>query len=515
MIRCARLAGRAAPAALVIVTLAGGATVAGQSGLSLVNAAQITLAEQPQIKLQREQLVSAGGGLQVASGQFDIRLRGTAARTRNTTPLRVQDQLPDVTTTLTNQTNFTLGLDKPLRSGLILSPTIGVARQDLDVDPLATNRASVGIGVTQPLMRGRGTEVVTAGETAARYEVSATTRDLRYTAALSVYQTAVAYWNYVAAYRTLDIVQASEDRARALVGETQTLIAAGNRPAADIREVNGNLSERMALRISYEQALFEARQVLGLAMGLAADRAAALPSPVDDFPPLSDTLPTPGDPRMLDTAMASRADLDATRQRERETQVLIAPARDALRPQVDLQLNFGYSGLAEGAQFPGLFSSLANRVAGPNFLASVAVSQPKGNNAARGQLLQAEAAHRQIQIRLDDLSRSIRSNVMVAEDDLARSAERARLLHDTAALYRTAVEDERQKMQLGRSTIIELVLIEDRLTRNLLDEVSSMAAYASSLAQLRFQTGTLVTGDAPGFLVTADALTTVPQAGSR
>jgi outer membrane protein TolC len=116
---------------------------------------------------------------------------------------------------------------------------------------------------------------------------------------------------------------------------------------------------------------------------------------------------------------------------------------------------------------------------------------------------------------VDDLSRTIQSNVKVAQDNLEQSAERARLLRTAAAEYRTALDNEREKAQLGRSTVIELLLIEDRLTSSLLDEVSSLQAYASALAQLRYETGTLVGGDAPVFQVMPDALTTVPQTGAR
>jgi outer membrane protein len=100
--------------------------------------------------------------------------------------------------------------------------------------------------------------------------------------------------------------------------------------------------------------------------------------------------------------------------------------------------------------------------------------------------------------------------VVVAQNDLVRSAERAGLLREAAQLYGTAVEDERQKLQLGLSTIIDLVLIEDRLTRSLLEDISATLSYAAALARLRFETGTIVSGDAAGFRVTADALTTVP-----
>jgi outer membrane protein TolC len=250
-------------------------------------------------------------------------------------------------------------------------------------------------------------------------------------------------------------------------------------------------------------------------MGLTADRAAALPAPLDAFPALADDVTAHTDPRLLDTALANRPDLDATRERERETRTLTVPARDQLRPQVDLQVNVGYSGLVEGNQFPGLFTSIGSRLTGPNFLAAVIVSQAKDNNTAHGQLLQTEAAHRQAQIRVDDLSRSIQSNVKIAQDNLERSAERARLLNTAASEYRVALDNERDKAQLGRSTVIELLLIEDRLTASQLDEVTSMQAYASALAQLRYETGTLIGGDAPGFVIAPAALTTVPQPGPQ
>jgi outer membrane protein TolC len=488
------------------------ATAAAQSGLPIVDAARITLDEQPSIRFQREQVTLAEGALQAQSGRFDITFGGSVDQSRSYTPLRVQDQPTtiDLTTAISNQTRYTLGLDKPTRSGLIISPTIGVTRTDLEYDPLAANRASVNFGFTQPLLRGRGAAVVTAQEQAARYDVNASTQDLRHIASVSVFQTALAYWNYVAAVKNLDVVRASEARARRLVEETQTLINAGNRPAADIRQVNGNLAERIAFRTAFEQAVFEARQSLGLAMGLPLDRAGALPLPADDFPAIVDAPPVVGDPALLELALRSRADLEATRQREQGTQSLLVAARNNLKARIDLNANVGYSGLTEDS-FGGLFTSLADRLSGANFFAGVTVSRPKENNVARGQLSSTEAAHRQTLIRIDDLARSIRSNLTVAQDNLARSAERARLLRDAASLYGTAVQDEAQKLQLGLSTIIDLVLIEDRLTRSLLDEISAHLSFATALTRLRFESGTLIGGGAPSFDITAQNLMTVPR----
>lgn len=506
----------AVSAALAPIDAAGQATTQAAPGLTILDAVRVTLSDQPAVNLAREQLAIAQGALRAASGRFDLNLGGTADQSRTASPLRVAERGgTSLASVVTNQTRLSVGVDKPLRSGLTLSPYVELTRQDLSVDPLGANRASVGLSVTQPLGAGRGASVVAAEETAARFDVGATLGDLRHSASLSAYNTAAAYWNYVAAYRSLEVIRASEDRARRLVEETQTLIAAGNRPAADIRQVNANLAERSASRASIEQSVFEARQALGLAMGLPADRTMGLPGPADDFPPLSDALPPPGDDQLVSTALASRSDLDAVRQREQGTVVLIGSARDALKPRLDLTLNAGYAGLTEGGPFPGLFRSLQQQLAGPNVTATFRFSKPPANNVALGQVARAEASLRQSRIRIDDLSRSIRSAVAVAEDGLLRSATRVRLLREAAGLYRAAVDDERAKLQLGLATIIDLVLIEDRLTRSLLDEIAATQAYAVALTRLRFETGTLIGGDAPGFAVDRDQLVTVPAGGGR
>lgn len=502
-------------AVAVTLTLLTSARVHAQepagAGLSLREAVQVTLAEQPQIHVSREQVVFSEGTLQAVSGQFDVRLGASVDRSRISSPLRDIDRqalnLPDV---LTNTTQFNVGLEKLLRSGLSASVSVGMIRQDISVDPPATNRSTLSLSLSQPLLRGRGADVVTAEEDAARFGVSASSQDLRHTAAFGVLRTALAYWTYVASAQNVEVIAAAEERARTLLDETQVLVDAGNRPAADLKQVQGNLAERIALRAQVEQALFSARQDLGLAMGLPADRINALPLPADTFPAIADVVPLTVSPVLFSTALASRADLEAARYRERGNEVLIGAALDDLEPQVDLNFNLGFTGLAEGVGFSPYFTAFERRMTGPNATAALVYSWPTANNSARGLLARTEATHRQTLLQIDDLTRTIRSNIAVAQGDLARSAERVRALGEAAGLYRSAVDDEQQKLRLGLSTIIDLVLIEDRLMRSLIDQIAARQSYAQALARLRFETGTLVGGEAPVFQVAPDVLTTVP-----
>jgi outer membrane protein TolC len=87
---------------------------------------------------------------------------------------------------------------------------------------------------------------------------------------------------------------------------------------------------------------------------------------------------------------------------------------------------------------------------------------------------------------------------------------------EAASLYRAAVGDEWEKLQIGLSTIVDLILTEDRLTQSLLDEIDARLNYATAVARLRFETGTLV-GDSgsdrpdPARAVDLERLTRAPS----
>jgi outer membrane protein TolC len=493
-------------AAILALLLAIAAPAAAQQAgaFTVVEAVRAAMTEPADLKLIEEQLARSQAGLLVAAAPFDTVYEWGVDRLRDVTPLTVGGDA------LTNVTTLRVGAARQLRNGLVIAPQIGVQQRNVSVDPLVPNRASLAVTVTQPLMRGRGPEVVTAGERAARYDVSATTLDLRHGVQASAFRALASYWNYVAASRNLIIVRDTEARARSLVDQIQALIAGGNRPASEIKQVQANLSDRVALRLSFEHNLIQARQALGLAMGIPTDAIAALPLPTDDFPPIPEALPALPEPALRASAFRLRSDLGASRDRTEQVRSLIVAARDALEPRLDLQVGVGYAGLGVGRSFGSLFTPFERSASGPNLNVSFVYDWSVRNAAARGTLAQQDAIHRQTQIQTAELQRTIASSVVVARDALGRNVERVRITREAAAIYRSAVEDEREKLQLGLGTIIDLVLTEDRLTRSMLDQVSAELSYALAVARLRYETGTLVTGELDPAGVTRDQLTTVP-----
>src|SRR5690606_14930311 len=81
----------------------------------------------------------------------------------------------------------------------------------------------------------------------------------------------------------------SEARARRLLRETETLVAADQRPAADLDQLRADVADKAGRRVRADRDVSAARLALGEAMGLGASAAAALPMPGDAFPGASGT----------------------------------------------------------------------------------------------------------------------------------------------------------------------------------------------------------------------------------
>lgn len=509
---------------LALVTLAvilGSVPAAAQApvagSLRLVEAVDLALRGHPDIELQAQQIEFNRARVQEASGQFDLRASAGLDRIRDSQPFTdaqlglARQNGSDFTSTITNFTTYRAGFDKQYRSGLIISPTVQMTRQDLNVQPPVTNRAIATMQVVQPLMRGRGTEVVTSIERAAQIEVDASVLDLRQRQSTAVLRTVLAYWQYVASLKSLQILVEAETRGQRLVEEMQALISADNQPAANLRQPQANLADRRAQRLGAEQAVFEARQALGLATGIPYEQIAALPLPADDLPnvplePLAGIAPE----AFSEVTQARRTDLQASARRLTESRVLRDFARNGLKPQVDLVATVGYAGLDEGSGVWQYLSPLG--FSGLNASMGVSYGWPTSRRSALGTVLRAEAVERQTEIQLEELGRTIRSGVAVAHNQVRQTAERVRSAREATALYRAAIDDERQKLSIGLSTVIDSILTEDRLTRSLLDQLSAELGYAQSIARFRFETGTLLAAGAALTAVDFETLTTLPPA---
>lgn len=476
-------------------------------GLSLAEVLQRTLTSNPEIQSAAQAAEAARGALIVAAAPFDLQVASTGAASRVHTPgLRGGPSVNQ------EQLAYAFSAQRRLRNGIVMQPDVGLTRTGLSTLPGAapSNAASVGLTTTVPLLRDRGGAVSAASERAARHDLESSVFGAQHTIALRLLSSVVGYWDYLAATRRLEVFRASEARSQRTADQTRILVGAEERTAAELTQILGNLATKRVTRIAAEQTVVEARQLLGLAMGLAAEEIATLPPPATDFPALADRRGSGAAADLMQGAWARRADLAAAEQDLRAAETLLRAAENEMKPRLDLVVGTGYNAAASGRSFADFLEPLYPADRKLNGSVSFRYDFPFANSRARGHMLQNASVYNQQRLFRDDLQRRILSGVTVAVEALARGEAGMRESEEAVRLLESTVQAEQRKFQLGVSTLFNVIQAEDQLTTGLLGRIQSQRNYAVAIAVLRFESGTLLSDQQGQATVDARSLETPP-----
>jgi len=487
-----------------------------------MDALRSTLGQQPGIQLQEQQVEFNKGSLRVASGQFDTAFNASVSHNRMDSPLTLSQQIQYEQLGLiafalgSNTTTYTFGEEKLFRNGVSETTSVSLERlTDNLTQQLGLNQAQVSFQVLLPLLRGRGRAAVDAQELSSESMVGASLHDTNQTVAQSLASTAISYWNVVAAVENLQIAKGSEERGAEYVRNVQTLIDADKVPKGEINQLLANLAGRTASRIAAEQALINAQQNLALAMGLRSEEIIISPDASEPLPDWEEGSMPEVTARItqkyVENAKKKRPDLIAARLRQQSAEQLLPAARNQLRPQLNVTLATGYSGLLEGTQFYRPFGALVNNVHGLNVYASLNFAFPPRNDVAIGQLTQAVTSYQQSKLNEADLERNIASNVVTAITTLSNSVAALQKSREAVEYYRIALDQEQERFRLGLNSLVDVLTMEDRLTSALSQKVSAQLNYAVAIANLRLASGTIVDANASTHTIDKNAFLYPPS----
>lgn len=486
---------------LLLALSAGGAPLWAQQAppgprLTLAEVVRTTLARNADIALGQWDVHSQEGALRQARGAFDPQALASVTSERAGNPsLGSAETGPS--TTHTRGLDYTAGVEWRLRPGLVLAPSLAFNRQGVDTEGAPTrNTGMARLDLLVPLGRGRGGGGLRANERAASASLDASRGELRQLQALRVLDAVTAYWGYVAALQSLDVLRESEERAQTLVRQTELLIEADARPASDRLAVQASLASKRAARLGGEGAVSSARQALVRAVGLGAESFATLPLPADSLPvaPPGGAAAVPAEDASVAEALGRRPDLEAARSRVAAARASLRGSRSEVAPRVDLNVGVGYTGLESGAQFERLFSPFYAGTHGFNAQVAVSYGLPLARNVAAGQLMRSTAADRRASLFVDELTRQIALDAALAAETLRRAVQELEISREAVRLHRLSVESEIEKFKLGTSTLLEVIQVEDGRTGALLGWIGTRRRYAVAVAQLRFHTGALLGG---------------------
>jgi outer membrane protein TolC len=362
-----------------------------------------------------------------------------------------------------------------------------------------------GTDLFVPLGRGRGARAVDAGERAAIRERDAARLALEHQASASALATILAYWDVRAAADNADVIQRSIDIQSNLLQLTQQLINSGDLPRVELSRAQAADARVRAQFADAQRQLHEARVALALAMGVAVTGdEATIPRARDPFPPAPAAAPLPT-AAMIPDAVQRRKDVEAAAAREQAGRVLQDAASTNLRMRADLIGDTWYTALEERS-----IQRAIDRWVGPSGSLQLALEKPLGNNLYRGQLTQREADVRARQIDATDLQRQIGLGVVQAASALPDALARLRQAQASVGFYNDIVNAEIARFRTGDATLIDTVIMQQQQNESQLALIAAEREVGRLIAQLRFQTGTLLT---PEGAVSGANLTTLPQPG--
>ncbi|MBB4807360.1 outer membrane protein TolC [Chryseobacterium defluvii] len=480
----------------------------------------------PTIKRSSYTIQDAEADLQVQKGTFDINLFSEISAKKDRYTLFNADPRNQFIDKVlkSNTVGLSAGLRKKLRSGQTTDISFNYGFNDNNfpfdafnqpVGPFWGNHTtSVNLSLTQPLLKGRGRSITTTSERISSLYIENSKNNNEFTNSYEILQVGLAYWNYYTAFKSLEIYRQNEGRVRNVLDITKELVKADKKPAGDLAQVNADLANQEKLTTMAEQNLYEARINLGRAIGLNNEESQQLDIPLNEFPTIAESAYRDGLDKnaFIEVAKEKRGDVKAVEKISEALEMQYKLAENNKKPQLDLTGFVYYGSASAGNGIDKAFTAFTNNE-GRNIGAGARLtfSFPVNNNWARGNYTKSEIALRDQKVSNDNLQRNIDLNISNAINNLNNRVIILEKAKEALNYYQEAFSNEQIKFQTGLTTILNLILFQERLTSSELEYLQAYQQFANAIIGFRHETGTLISQDNNGFTVDQKAFYTIPN----
>lgn len=351
-----------------------------------------------------------------------------------------------------------------------LVPNIANLTLDTVFVPVSAKSSSarVNIGIVQPLLRGRGSELYDATERVATLSRDAAVLAHRLAAIQTVQTVVSAYWDLVLAERAVAITQASLGLARERLRVTSIGADGGKIPRSEIPAVLQIIATREEEVLSREVGVLEASIALRRASGMqlgAGEIGLRVATDVD-------TKDEPLDLRALvERSYAASPELAQLAKQDASATIEIEVTENGLLPQLDAALRLGPVG--EDRTFPKAWQQVgefnAFEIAG-----SLTFSQSLSNDQVRGRVREQREIKRKITVNADDIRAQIAQTMTRAVSQIELARRRVTLSQRAIDLANENIKIETDRFNLGKSTNFDVLNRQEDLRQAELRKIQAL-----------------------------------------
>jgi outer membrane protein TolC len=345
----------------------------------------------------------------------------------------------------------------------------------------------LGVGVTQSLLRGFGSDVNLADLRQARLDTRLSEYELRGFSESLVAQVEQTYWAFALARRQIEIVEESLKIARQQLDETRELIAVGRLAETELAAVQAEVAAQ-------EQGLINARSELDKTqLGLLR----LLNPPGGDL--WQREISLIHQPRLPEIAMDDvgvyvrvarrmRPLLNEARLRVMRGDLQLVKTRNGLLPMMDLFVTLGKSGYSDS------FGDSVSDLTGSNYDALVGLrfEYPFFNREAEGVNRRALLSRDQAAGALVNLEQLVELDVRTAYIEVNRAKQQIAASSATRRFDAEKFRTESEKFRVGKSTNFLVAQAQRDLLVSRIAEVRAVANYLTALVDLYLKDGTLL-----------------------
>lgn len=341
----------AACAALIAIAVP---AIAGAQPLTANEALNEAIRHNPSLRAAVSELNAAQALTQSESARYDAALTVAAGATRTKNPsLSPGSSSVSVSTSDVAETSATL--QKTLSTGTQLSASVGasasrssspyvVSSTQGDVEPvvLVTGPGyllSARLGVTQPLLRGAGSEVTLAPYRQAVAQQTASERERSRTANALARDVLLAYWELWYASKAVEVDRTAQQTASAQRDEALGRARTGSLAFADVLTFETQLATTEETLLQSELERSSRQNELGRLLGRS--RGGSELEVSEPEPPLAKDLP----PELLTVVLQSSPEIATSKANLAVVQAQERAAADSYRPRLDLDAYLQSQGL--------------------------------------------------------------------------------------------------------------------------------------------------------------------------
>lgn len=502
--------------------------VFGQTKTSsdLIDISNTAFNKNPSIKTAVNDIKDSKANLLIQKSIFDYNLLSELSYQRSRNTLLDGDPRNEVINKFfkTNAVDFNAGLQKKFRTGQraelganynFNSNNFPFNSFNQPANPYFGNHTgSLSFSLTQPLLRGRGRLVTEAPEKIAELYIETAKNNFEFSNSFQIQQIGLSYWNYYTAYKSLEIYRQNENRARSVLEMTTELVKADKKPAGELVQIQADLRNQERLTVQAEQNFYNAKINLGRSIGLTKEDSENLENPSNEFPAIANS----GYDNLLNEepfikiAIENRGDLKGNKNVYSALERQLLVSANNLKPQLDLT-GFIFNGSSvQGNQVLNTLSSFLNSNGQSIGIgAKLTYSFALNNNLAKGNFARSEISLDNQQIANNNLTRNIELNIKISLNNFKNNVLVLEKAKSSLENYRLAFENEQMRFQNGLTTLLNVIIFQERLTNAELQYLQANQEFANSIVIFRHETGTLISQDDQGFSIDLDKFYSIPN----